>query len=239
MENGFMECAECAAKPGLPVLCKSCLNNRDLIIRLAAERMVRNPTFAEWSNGIDEALSQDEFNAADADARGEYLKNLAAMPKGNFNVLPNGMHLKAANPATQAKYFYHHEVELDGQKVTETIGFQTHAEMLMHMIQSAISDERKKELVAVWNSMIAGTCRSDDELECGEWPVAVDATATEKYDPLTMLCANGNDDFLVRDKDGNAIGTKYNGGGQVTITGGSGGYQENKVDNPTIREARG
>jgi hypothetical protein len=32
--NNFIECAECAAKPGQPPLCESCLSNRNEITRL-------------------------------------------------------------------------------------------------------------------------------------------------------------------------------------------------------------
>ena len=40
--DGFMECAACAAKPGMPALCQSCLTNRSTIERLQAE--IRNLT---------------------------------------------------------------------------------------------------------------------------------------------------------------------------------------------------
>ncbi len=33
-EIKFMECATCRAKPGTPLLCESCLNNRDAISKL-------------------------------------------------------------------------------------------------------------------------------------------------------------------------------------------------------------
>lgn len=35
--DDFMECGECNRKPGSPVMCRSCLHNRDLISKLKAE----------------------------------------------------------------------------------------------------------------------------------------------------------------------------------------------------------
>lgn len=32
----FMLCETCSSKPGIPVLCKSCLHNREVIYRLAS-----------------------------------------------------------------------------------------------------------------------------------------------------------------------------------------------------------
>lgn len=37
-ELKFMECSTCAAKPGSPILCQGCLNNRTVIDRLLEER---------------------------------------------------------------------------------------------------------------------------------------------------------------------------------------------------------
>ncbi len=34
MTETFMECKECAAKSGSPILCESCLHNRDLVCDL-------------------------------------------------------------------------------------------------------------------------------------------------------------------------------------------------------------
>jgi hypothetical protein len=34
MCEGFTECPQCAAKPGQPSLCESCLRNRSVILRL-------------------------------------------------------------------------------------------------------------------------------------------------------------------------------------------------------------
>lgn len=40
MDREFMECRECSEKPGSPVLCSSCLNNRDAIHSLAREKQI-------------------------------------------------------------------------------------------------------------------------------------------------------------------------------------------------------
>ncbi len=34
MENEIMECDPCRKKPGSPILCTSCLHNRELVIEL-------------------------------------------------------------------------------------------------------------------------------------------------------------------------------------------------------------
>ena len=35
--EGFMECDVCASKPGTPLLCPACINNREVIHRLAGK----------------------------------------------------------------------------------------------------------------------------------------------------------------------------------------------------------
>lgn len=99
--------------------------------------------------------------------------------KGELKLLPNGLEIKQF-PATQAKYFYHHEAASDGRSSSETIGFQTHAEMLIHMIKSASSVYRENELIRVWNATVAGTPVNPypNGDECGEW----EAIAENKTD---------------------------------------------------------
>ncbi len=36
--TSFMECSDCASKPGMPTLCKSCLHNRGVIARLEGQQ---------------------------------------------------------------------------------------------------------------------------------------------------------------------------------------------------------
>ena len=43
-EHEFMECAACAAKPGHPTLCPSCLSNRSAIAALMLPRVVQYHT---------------------------------------------------------------------------------------------------------------------------------------------------------------------------------------------------
>lgn len=38
MTEDFKECSYCAAKPGSPTLCESCLHNRDLVSRLTSSK---------------------------------------------------------------------------------------------------------------------------------------------------------------------------------------------------------
>lgn len=73
-----------------------------------------------------------------------------AASRSPVEVLPRGMTL-AQPVVTQAKYFYRFECESDGQKATETIGFQTHRELLMHMIANENDEERQKKLSRIWN----------------------------------------------------------------------------------------
>lgn len=69
-EGAFVECASCFAQPGAPVLCVSCVHNRDVIARLTME--VRRL----WEVGMPllanlEQLGVNEWNAASTAAIAE------------------------------------------------------------------------------------------------------------------------------------------------------------------------
>jgi hypothetical protein len=51
--NEFMECRECSNKPGTPILCDSCLNNRDVI-----DLLNKKLTPRLWSIGMDRVWHQ-------------------------------------------------------------------------------------------------------------------------------------------------------------------------------------
>lgn len=48
--------------------------------------------------------------------------------------------------ATQARYFYHRTATSDGQNYAETIGFQTHRELMEYMIRIEDNEERANKL---------------------------------------------------------------------------------------------
>jgi hypothetical protein len=68
MSDGFVECPECAAKPGSPYLCTSCIQNRALIsflkrenVRLIDESMRMGTTIRRYENMVDAIKKDIEF----------------------------------------------------------------------------------------------------------------------------------------------------------------------------------
>lgn len=53
---------------------------------------------------------------------------------------------KPADVATQAKYFHRIEAVSDGQKVVQTVGFQTHRELIEYLFATEESEARADKL---------------------------------------------------------------------------------------------
>lgn len=63
MELTFKECKECTAKPSAPILCSTCLHNRDVIAQLKREVEMLRKTASSPAAGNDELLTAPKVAA--------------------------------------------------------------------------------------------------------------------------------------------------------------------------------